>query len=76
MAKRILQMDSVIDSLRINSREIQLVQTTDMGYGSFDHTGPLEKVGSLRSMIVGLIAPDRVNIRLLLVGLCITLLFL
>lgn len=71
-----LQIDRIMDFVRMKGSMIQKLHCTDIGYGSFEHLNVSQKVGQLRSIIVGVIAPNRVNIRFLCLGLCTALLFM
>lgn len=73
--KRILQIDSVIDSLLKTGRHIILVKGVDTGFGRVESKGALKGVNELRSLMVGTIRSNRVNLRLVFIRLCSTLLF-
>lgn len=74
--KRILQLDSVMDSLvKARRRAVGTLQLTDIGYGSLESKKSLETVSIFRSLIVGTLLPNRVNLRIMLIRLCSILLF-
>lgn len=76
IGKRILQIDTVIDSTTKVRGVIDALQSTDIGYGSVESKGSLEKVNVPRSLIVGTIEANRVNLRIIFIRLCSILLFL
>ena len=77
IGKRMLQIDTVIDSITKSGGEgVDALKSTDMGYGSLEFKGSLERVGALRSLMVGVIQSNRVNSRIIFIRFCLTLLFL
>jgi len=76
IGKRILQMDTVIDSAIKASGKMDFLQLTDIGYGRVESKGSLERVNAARSLIVGTMGPNRVNSRIIFISLCSILLFL
>jgi len=76
IGKRILQIDTVMDSTTKVRGVIDALQSTDIGYGSVESKRSLERVNVPRSLIVGTIEPNRVNLRIIFIRLCSILLFL
>ena len=74
--KRILQIDTVIDSTTKVRGVIDALQCTDIGYGSAESKRSLESINVPRSLMVGTIESNRVNLRIIFIGLCSILLFL
>jgi len=76
IGKRILQIDTVIDSTTKVRGVIDALQCTDIGYGSAESKRSLESINVPRSLMVGTIESNRVNLRIIFIGLCSILLFL
>lgn len=76
MGKRILQIDTVMDSTTKVRGVIDALQSTDMGYGSVESKRSLERINVPRSLIVGTIESNRVNLRIIFIRVCSILLFL
>lgn len=76
MGKRMLQMDTVIDSFTKSRSVMQCLQSTDIGYGRVESKKAIEGLNLPRSLIVGTIESNRVNLRIIFIRLCSILLFL
>jgi len=76
IGKRILQIDTVMDSTTKVRGVIDALQSTDIGYGSVESKRSLERVNVPRSLIVGTMEANRVNLRIIFIRLCSILLFL
>lgn len=75
IGKSILQIDSGMDSITKIRRAINFLQVTDIGYGRLESKQVLEGLIVPRSLIVGTIEPNRVNLRIIFIRLCSILLF-
>jgi len=73
--KRILQIDTVMDSITKMRGIIDALQSTDIGYGRIEYKKFLERTNVPRSLIVGTIEANRVNLRIIVIRLCSILLF-
>merc|ERR1712110_1222937 len=76
IGKRILQIDTVMDSTTKVRRVIDSLQSTDIGYGRLESKRALEGLRVPRSLIVGTTESNRVNLRILFIRLCSISLFL
>jgi len=76
IGKRILQMDTIIDSFTKSRSTMQCLQSTDIGYGRVESKKAMEGLNLPRSLMVGTIESNRVNLRIILIRLCSILLFL
>jgi len=76
IGKRILQIDTVMDSATKTRGVIDALQCTDIGHGRVEHKKSLERMNVPRSLIVGTMESNRVNLRLIFIRLCSILLFL
>lgn len=74
--KRILQIDAIMDSITKARGVIDALQSTDIGYGRVESKRSLERVNIARSLIVGTMRSDRVNLRIIFIRVCSILLFL
>ena len=76
IGKRMLQIDTVMDSTTKVRRVIDSLQSTDIGYGRLESKRALEGLRVPRSLMVGTIESNRVNLRIIFIRLCSILLFL
>ena len=76
IGKRILQIDTIMDLTGKLRGVIDVLQCTDIGYGRVESKGCLERINAPRSLIVGTMWPNRVNLRIIFIRLCSILLFL
>jgi len=76
MAKRMLQIDTIIDTGSKVRSAIAFFQSTDIGYGRVEYKPVTESVNTFSRLIVGIMERNRVNLRVILIRLCLVLLFL
>jgi len=75
VGKRLLQIDTVMDSITKMRGIIDALQSTDIGYGRIEYKKFLERTNVPRSLIVGTMEANRVNLRIIVIRLCSILLF-
>jgi len=66
-ARRIFQMDHLMDSLSKRRSEIKSLQTLDIGYGRLESRRALKDFNFLGSLMVGTIESNRVNLRIIFI---------
>lgn len=75
IGKRMLQIDSIMDSLTKTAINISQIKAVDIGFGRVESKEALTRVNKVSSLIVGTIRTDRVNLRLIFIRLCSISLF-
>lgn len=76
MRRRMFQINRMIDSVTKLSSTIQCLQSTDIGYGRVESKRIIEDLVLPRSLMIGSIRSNRVNLRIMILRLCSILLFL
>lgn len=67
---RMFEIDSIIDCLGKARRRIRALRSSDMGFGSPEYTASVKDINFPSSLIIRTLSPSRVNLSLIMVGLC------